>query len=864
MISFKKFAFWFYKKTFQLKNHDEIQIPRIGIVLIYGKSGEGKSTLFNALLNKKIRSKIINLDSDIAVFKTEDSVPNNYLTRDLLQTVNRDTLNHDIINFLNLNDLLSKKIVALSGGEKSRVRLAMILESNAKILLLDEPHVMVDEDKIEGEMKAIKKTAEKKLIFIITHYPQLYATPYRIKIEDGTLINESEKNIPQEAEFIDQKTDDSKGLIGKRARKESLFHAIYSFLSVFIGLLLFVFSSTIATFSSLTSVKPNFDIFGEGYNARKVSVSSLEANLSNIEKDVFFAYADADSFEKYYEYELLDKGYPPQPEFLLESRLEAQVADSNFISPINHFYKVKGNIEVIESFGKTTDLYENEIVLTIQKEGLEFNDFRGFFSTLSQYAGTEYDALRSIEWDTQTIATTYKYRNFGEIQATIDFSVCGVILTESYNGYYSDNDKWNDETIINDFFGSPTIVDQRPNGAIDKTYVLRTLFARYTGNFNNVDNSVVSAINDSGYDLTYYVNVNDDIIVAINSKNKVFTKQKIADVFASLPANLTINNYVPQSLNSFPLVEWKEANILGLAGISPLSFTNANNYSTLGYKQVMQASDFSWEDDYFVMSKELASRYYSQRENKLSFDDNELDILIGETFDFGAFSLKLGAIVIDKLYPELSFAMTSINHLLAINQYYFSQTYDVMVNDYMSINEVMNYYTTGSMNRGTALYDFNIERVQLAIDKYENYKALIAKSTASSLVIAGITLIVILVIYALTLRIIRKNDNFFANVVPKKSLFQISMLRLIFPLFLMLISFILSSIIYSAVQDSFISTFTNFTFNNSLGGINLNKTLLIDYFPLVGGIMIGVILISTLLVTISALIRINPRERSNY
>jgi len=168
------------------------------------------------------------------------------------------------------------------------------------------------------------------------------------------------------------------------------------------------------------------------------------------------------------------------------------------------------------------------------------------------------------------------------------------------------------------------------------------------------------------------------------------------------------------------------------------------------------------------------------------------------------------------------------------------------------------------MNRGTALYDFNIERVQLAIDKYENYKALIAKSTASSLVIVGITLIVILVIYALTLRIIRKNDNFFANVVPKKSLFQISMLRLIFPLFLMLISFILSSIIYSAVQDSFISTFTNFTFNNSLGGINLNKTLLIDYFPLVGGIMIGVILIPTLLVTISALIRINPRERSNY
>lgn len=864
MIAFNKFVFWFYKETFQLKNDDEIQIPKTGIVLIHGKSGHGKSTLFNALLYRKTRKKIINLNSNIAVFKTEEIVPSNYLVSDLLLTVGKGVLKHDTIDLLNIRELLAKNTKSLSGGEKSRVRLAMLLESNANVLLLDEPHIMVDKDKVEGEIQAIKKASENKLIFVVTHYPELYNTPYRIKVENGALINESKKEPPKEVEPNIQMAKASMGLIGKRVRKESLFQTISAFLSLFISLSLFVFTTTVMTFSSLSNVKPDFDTFGEGYKARTVSISSLGSDLSNNEKEEFFSYADASLFEKYYKYELIDKGYPPQPEFLLETKLEEKDATINFISPIDNFYNVKGNIDVIESFGKTTDLAQNEIVLATKKEALELNNFRGIFTTLTGHSGTEYEALKSIDWDTQTLTAKYIYKDFGSVQTTIDFTVCGIILTGSYVGYYSDNGIWDNETIINNFFDGSTIVEQKPTYAIDKPYILKTLFARYTGLLDNVESSVEDAINDSDYDLTYYVNVNDGAIVAINSKNKVFTKQKIANMFGALPSNLTINNYLPYNLSSRPLVEWNDVNSRGFVGISSLSFTNANEYQTLGYQKVIQSSSFSLEDNYFVMSKELANRYYSQRESKISYGENELNTLIGETFDFGAFSLKLGAIVIDKAYPELSFAITNFNHLLTIDQYYFCQTYDILVDDYMHVNTVMNYYANESLNRGSAHYDFDIARIQSAIDKYENYKALITNSTISSLIIAGITVLVVLGIYIIILRIIRKNDNFFANVNAKKNLLKMALIRFVFPLWALIIAFVISPVFYSMVQDSFINTFTSFAFNNSLGGINLNNTLLINSFPTANGIMIIIILIPALITAISALIRINPRERSNY
>lgn len=864
MNNFKQFNLSFYTNSFDLINNNDIIIPKTGIIVIFGKSGSGKSTLFNALLNNKTRKKIINLDFTPAVFKTEESIPNNYLVSDLLKTVNRDILKSDIIDLLDIKSLLSKKTEVLSGGEKSRVRLAMILGNNAEILLLDEPHLMVDKNKVEQEVEAIKETSKDKLIFVVTHYPELYDTPYRIKLDDGILTSESKDLDYSNSTQQEVENKKNKGQIGKRFKKESLFQIISGFLSLSIGLSLFVLTSTISTFYSLKNLKPNFDTFGEGYNARTVSVNSLTETLTYSEKEEFFNYADTDNFEKYHKYELIDKGYPPEPEFLLETKLGDNVTTINYLLPIDNFFKVANNISIIESFGKTNDLEENEIVLVTPREYFEFNKFSGVFTTLTGHFGTEYYALQTINWSTQTLSATYKYKNFGSIQTTIDFIISGIILTENYEGYYSDNDKWSNETVINEFFSPSKIVEEKPSGSIYETYILKTLFARYVGSTEEVDSSIVAAINDSCYDLTYNVNINDEIIVDINSRNKVFTKQKMSEIFNTLSPNLTINNYTPRSLNYNPFVEWQEADSLGFAGIPPLSYTNANNYHTFGYKKIFSVSNFSWDDNYFVISKELAGRYYQQRENTFSYDDKNLNSLVGETFNFGAFSLKLGAIVEDTTYPELAFALTSFNHLLSIEQYFFTQSYTILVNDYTDINAVMNYYATENSNRGTAFYDFDIVRVQSAVDKYDSYAALIAKSTTSSIIISSIALVLVSVIYGFVLKTVRKNDNFFANVMPKESQIKIAVLRFILPLLLVFLAFLVSPLIYSAIQDTFITTFTNFTINNSLVGINLNKTFFINYLPISNVVMIGVILVFSIINSLSALIRVNRYERSIY
>lgn len=863
MMVVKKFSLKFYKKTFELKNNEEIHLPKTGIVLIYGKSGEGKTTFFNALRARSKRKLILNYSDSVTSFNTEETIPLNYITRDLLQTANANILNEDIIEQLNLKGLLNKKTSELSGGEKSRVRLALALQSNAKVLLLDEPHVMVDEEAIKGELPAIKKTAEHKLVFIITHYPELYDTPYSLKIENGLLLNESKNQITQPEEASKYIKKNNKGLIRKRLKNESVFHNFISFLSVFIGLLLFVFVSTVATFSSLSNTKPNFDTFNEGYIARTVSVTTAHNKLKNSEKESFFAEVDASLFAKYYEYELLHKGNPPLPEFILESTLEEKNAHTNYISPLNNFYKVKDNIDLIEEFGKTRELAADEIALVIQKEGLEYNNFRGYFSALVNTSLSEYEALKAIDWENTPIATTFKYFDFNNVQSSSAFKISGVILTNSENGYYSSNAKWTIETIINELFGNPLLVDEKPKASITQPTILRTLNAQYIGD-SNVNDVIINTINESGYNLTYSTNFNNEVIVYIDAKNSAFTKEKIIDVFTSLPNNLTIKNFIPRNLENYPLVFWKEVLSNNYNLPSTLAYSNALNHLALGYENLYALDTFAWTDHYFVMSKELAKSYYRQSMNKETVSDHELKTLIGKTFDFGVFSLKLGAIVIDTKYPDLTFLLTSNTHLLAINDYYFSDHYEILVNDYSHINVVTNYYATSEHNRGKAMYDFNVERVQQALDKYENYKAFIATNTTLNLIIAAISFIVVVVIYALTIKSLRKKDNFFANFMPKNALFKNAVIRLIAPLCLLLITFFITPLIYEMIQTSFVNLFASFTANNAISGLTLNKTIFTNYYPLATLIMTIIILGPTLLISLSTFLRINTNERSNY
>ena len=134
-------------------NIDVFRGDRIGII---GPNGTGKSTLL------KIIKRELLPDSGRLVFgenvhigyysqEADDTLSNHSETLiDALRTVNIKLSDGEIRNilaqFMFRNDAVFKTVTELSGGEKSRLRLAMLMISQANLLLLDEPTNHIDMD----------------------------------------------------------------------------------------------------------------------------------------------------------------------------------------------------------------------------------------------------------------------------------------------------------------------------------------------------------------------------------------------------------------------------------------------------------------------------------------------------------------------------------------------------------------------------------------------------------------------------------------------------------------------------------------------------------------------------------------------
>ena len=74
-----------------------------------------------------------------------------------------------IIEKLNLNDLLSRKVTEVSIGQQERVSLALALTQSANYYLLDEPFSAQDSQSIEGILQIISELRKEKGVLVISH-----------------------------------------------------------------------------------------------------------------------------------------------------------------------------------------------------------------------------------------------------------------------------------------------------------------------------------------------------------------------------------------------------------------------------------------------------------------------------------------------------------------------------------------------------------------------------------------------------------------------------------------------------------------------------------------------------------------------
>ena len=127
------------------------KLPPGGIVGIIGPNGSGKTTLFN-MITKKI-------EQDNGNFTIGDTVKIAYVDQsrdaldpdktiwemisggnEIIQLGNRELNSRAYVGQFNFGGgLQKKKVGVLSGGERNRVQLAMVLKEGANVILLDEP-----------------------------------------------------------------------------------------------------------------------------------------------------------------------------------------------------------------------------------------------------------------------------------------------------------------------------------------------------------------------------------------------------------------------------------------------------------------------------------------------------------------------------------------------------------------------------------------------------------------------------------------------------------------------------------------------------------------------------------------------------
>tara|TARA_Y100000768_G_scaffold370331_1_gene336063 strand:- start:2688 stop:3647 length:960 start_codon:yes stop_codon:yes gene_type:complete len=167
-----------------------------GVNFIWGRSGNGKSTLLNniagfitpeegeIIINEQIiysSIKKINVPPNkrsISYVQQEDSLfpymnvlDNVEFGYKFLDESQKKITPYDVIDIFEIRDLLSLYPSQLSGGQKQKVALARSLARNGQILLLDEPLNSIDFISSKKIYKAIEKLSEdlKLCVLYITH-----------------------------------------------------------------------------------------------------------------------------------------------------------------------------------------------------------------------------------------------------------------------------------------------------------------------------------------------------------------------------------------------------------------------------------------------------------------------------------------------------------------------------------------------------------------------------------------------------------------------------------------------------------------------------------------------------------------------
>jgi len=236
------------KGSFSLKKLS-FEVEKNSYFVILGKTGSGKTMLLESIAGiQKVKGKLFFEEETITDYPPEQRgfgfvyqdfvlFPNMNVKKNIIfasrykKIADADALFADIIDFLEIEHLLERKITYLSGGERQRVAIARAIYSRPKLLLLDEPLSAIDPTFRNAIMKSLKEIVKRyntTIIHVTHNFREASYLADKIAVMiDGRIIEQGEANDvltrPKSVEvatFLGFKNIFPSSLLGESCEKE--------------------------------------------------------------------------------------------------------------------------------------------------------------------------------------------------------------------------------------------------------------------------------------------------------------------------------------------------------------------------------------------------------------------------------------------------------------------------------------------------------------------------------------------------------------------------------------------------------------------------------------------------------------------
>ncbi len=176
-----------------LFDHLTLEIPEKEITCIYGTSGCGKTTLLDiigfietyqsgkifydgkqvknkASQRKMLRDNIGFIFQDFGLIENETIINNLKIVKKIKKMPHKEERIKEVLNSLQLDMDLNRKVYELSGGEQQRLAIAKIILKDPDLILADEPTASLDVGNKEIILNLLKSFATNgKTVIIVTH-----------------------------------------------------------------------------------------------------------------------------------------------------------------------------------------------------------------------------------------------------------------------------------------------------------------------------------------------------------------------------------------------------------------------------------------------------------------------------------------------------------------------------------------------------------------------------------------------------------------------------------------------------------------------------------------------------------------------